>query len=30
MLYIIPTKNGIGVEILGTYDDLENLYAFIY
>lgn len=30
MLYIIPTKNGIGVEIWGTYDDLENLYAFIY
>lgn len=29
MLYIIPTKNGIGVEIWGTYGDLKNLYNTI-
>lgn len=29
MIYIIPTKQGIGVEIWGTYDDLGGLYEFI-
>lgn len=29
MLYLIPTKKGIGVEIWGTYEDLDFLYDFI-
>ena len=29
MLYILPTKNGLGIEIWGTYDDLNNFYNFI-
>ncbi|WP_430613205.1 DUF6904 family protein [Flavobacterium sp. JP2137] len=29
MLYIIPTKNGIGVEIWGTREDLDIFYSFI-
>lgn len=29
MIYIIPTKRGIGVELWGTYDDLGGLYEFI-
>lgn len=29
MLYIIPTKHGLGLEMWGTYDDLNNFYHFI-
>ncbi|WP_202967936.1 DUF6904 family protein [Chryseobacterium cucumeris] len=29
MLYIIPTRFGLGVEIWGTYDDLNNFYEVI-
>lgn len=29
MIYIIPTKRGIGVELWGTYDDLANLYEVV-
>lgn len=29
VIYTIPTKRGIGVEIWGTYDDLSNLYEVI-
>lgn len=29
MIYIIPTKRGIGVELWGTYDDLSNLYGVV-
>ena len=29
MIYILPTKHGMGVEIWGTYDDLTNFYDFI-
>lgn len=29
MFYIIPTKRGLGVELWGTYDDLNELYNVI-
>lgn len=29
MLYIIPTRKGIGVELWGTFDDLDMLYDLI-
>ncbi|MFK7048960.1 hypothetical protein FLACOL_01315 [Flavobacterium columnare] len=29
MIYIIPTKRGIGVELWGNYEDFKNLYSFI-
>lgn len=29
MLYIIPTKKGIGIEIWGIYEDLDTLYDVI-
>lgn len=29
MIYIIPTKGGFGVEIWGTYEDLNDFYMFI-
>lgn len=29
MLYILPTKRGYGVELWGTYDDLDTLYEVI-
>jgi hypothetical protein len=29
MLYLIPTKRGIGVEVWGTYEDLSTLYDVI-
>ncbi len=29
MLYLIPTKNGVGVEIWGTYDDIQYVYEII-
>lgn len=29
MLYLTPTKKGIGVEIWGTYEDLDSLYEVI-
>ncbi len=29
MLYTIPTKKGLGVELWGTYEDLENFYSVI-
>lgn len=29
MIYIIPTKRGLGVEIWGTYEDLNNLYEVL-
>ncbi|WP_417198942.1 DUF6904 family protein [Bizionia sp.] len=29
MFYLIPTKNGIGVQIWGTYDDLRTVYSII-
>lgn len=28
-MYIIPTKGGLGVEIWGTYEDLNNFYGVI-
>jgi len=29
MIYIIPTKRGMGVELWGNYDDLNSLYEVI-
>lgn len=29
MIYIIPTKRGLGIEIWGTYEDLDNFYGVI-
>ncbi|MFX1707169.1 hypothetical protein PV783_24590 [Chitinophaga sp. CC14] len=29
MFYLIPTKRGLGVELWGSYDDLDSLYAVI-
>lgn len=29
MIHLIATKRGIGVELWGTYEDLDNLYAVI-
>lgn len=29
MIYIVPTKQGMGVELWGTYDDLTNFYQVI-
>lgn len=29
MLYLIPTKHGYGIELWGTYDDLNNFYDVI-
>ncbi|MGV0846035.1 DUF6904 family protein [Empedobacter falsenii] len=29
MLYLIPTKRGLGVELWGAYEDLNNLYNII-
>lgn len=29
MLYIIPTKRGLGVELWGTFEDLDSLYSVI-
>lgn len=29
MIYIIPTKQGMGVELWGTHEDLNNLYEVI-
>ncbi|NOQ70668.1 MAG: hypothetical protein GQ574_01630 [Crocinitomix sp.] len=29
MLYIVPTKKGLGVEIWGNQDDLNSLYEVI-
>lgn len=29
MLYMIPTKKGMGVELWGTHNDLDALYSFI-
>lgn len=29
MIYIIPTKGGLGVEIWGTSEDLHNFYEVI-
>ncbi len=29
MIYIIPTPRGLGVEIWGTYEDLDNFYGVI-
>ncbi len=29
MIYILPTKRGIGVELWGNYEDLNNLYEVI-
>lgn len=29
MLYLIPTKRGLGIEIWGNYDDLNSLYNVI-
>ena len=29
MFYMIPTKGGLGVELWGTYDDLEQFYDHI-
>lgn len=29
MIYIVPTKRGVGVELWGNYDDLDNLYEVI-
>jgi hypothetical protein len=29
MFYLVPTKNGIGVEIWGTYDDLRTVHSVV-
>lgn len=29
MFYLIPTKNGLGVELWGTYDDIRTIYSVI-
>ncbi len=29
MIYMIPTKRGLGVELWGTYEDLDQLYGVI-
>ena len=29
MFYLIPTKNGIGVEIWGTYDDIRTVHSIV-
>ena len=29
MFYIIPTKNGLGVELWGTYDSLRTVYSVV-
>lgn len=29
MFYIVPTKKGLGVEIWGTADDLEQMHKLI-
>lgn len=29
MIYIVPTKRGLGVELWGTYEDLANFYEVI-
>ena len=29
MFYLIPTKNGLGTELWGTYDDIMTLYSVI-
>ena len=29
MFYLIPTKNGIGVEIWGTYDDIRTIHSVV-
>lgn len=29
MIYIVPTKKGLGVEIWGAFDDLSNLYEVL-
>jgi hypothetical protein len=29
MIYLIPTKKGFGVELWGTYEDLESLYEVV-
>lgn len=29
MIYLIPTKRGLGVELWGTYEDLDNFYDVI-
>lgn len=29
MIYILPTKKGLGVELWGTHEDLTNLYSVI-
>jgi len=29
MIYIIPTKRGLGVQIWGTFDDLTTFYNVI-
>ena len=29
MFYLMPTKNGIGVEIWGTYDDIRSIHSVV-
>ena len=29
MIYLIPTKRGIGVEMWGTYEDLKTLHEVV-
>ena len=29
MFYLIPTKNGLGIELWGTYDDIRTVYSVI-
>ena len=29
MFYLVPTKNGIGVEIWGTYDDIRTVHSVV-
>ncbi len=29
MIYLIPTKRGLGVELWGTFDDLDNFYGML-
>jgi hypothetical protein len=29
MFYIIPTKKGLGLELWGTYEDMQNVYSVL-
>jgi hypothetical protein len=29
MFYLKPTKNGIGIEVWGTYDDIKTIHSIV-